>query len=165
MALKGFVLGASLVMSGAAMAGEPVRLGDAELDGVTAAASTAAGWQILMFANGARDIRAPRVLQNVGFGEFASTGVPGNSTAVGVGGVAETQSTPSSSFTVARYSGTITTEGDGIGRVDPASTATGDYTGQGGITIPTGQTNGTTTFIGYSWAWAYDAPTGPNLPN
>ena len=71
-ALKGLVLGASLVVSGAAMAGEPVRLGDAELDGVTAAAATAAGWEVLTFANGNR-FRAQGRVQQIGLeGDLAT---------------------------------------------------------------------------------------------
>jgi hypothetical protein len=160
-ALKGLLLGASLVVSGAAAAGEPIRLGDAELDGVTAAAATAAGWEILTFANGQRFLPGPFVVADATFAQGVTTGVPGNSTEVDVDGVAETQATPFSSYTLAQYAGTITTEGDGIGRVDPASTATGDFTGQGGFTIPLSQSNGTTEFFGYSWAWAYDAPVAP----
>lgn len=156
--ISGCALATVLAASGVALADEPVRLDAAQLDLVTAAYMSEAGWQIGLFTGGQRTLFDPVLLQNGSDSEFQSVGGGANGASGDVSGTATTTDFGNGSVTITQFNGLIRTRGDGNGAVLPAANAQGDYTGTGSVIVPIANEDGSTSYIGTTWAYAYDNP-------
>lgn len=159
--ISGCALLAALAASGTAWAGEPVRLDAAELDLVTAAYASAAGWQVGLFTGGERTLFDPVLLQNGSDSQFVSAGGGANGASADVEGTATTTDFGTGSLTITQFNGLVRTRGDGNGAVLPATMAEGDRTGSGSVIVPLPNEDGSTSYMGTTWAYGFDIPSAP----
>jgi hypothetical protein len=137
-----------------------VELTDMQLDAVTAAASTAAGFDLALSGGGLSSLESV-VYDSDGIPSLGTLGVSGSSGSAAVdafSGGRTTETTPTSSFTFATFQATITTQGDGQASLTPTTTADGDYTRTFGISRAIGLGGGTALYAGYAVAVAFDRP-------
>lgn len=141
-------------------------LTDMQLDAVTAAASTAAGFDLALSGGGQTSLESV-AYDSDGLPSLVTVDVGGSSGSAAVdefSGSKTTETTPTSSFTFATFQATITTTGDGLASLTPTTAAEGDYTRTFGISRTIGVGNGTAIYAGYAVAVAFDRPALASAP-